>query len=128
MRTHNHLLGHVNGVDGLKTGWWPAAGYSMAITAKRGGRRVIVVTLGSAKRLARDKAATELLARGFANLPPLPPPPPVVTNAVAASNAPAVKAPAAPVPTAHWPIWLIVAIGGLAIGMGIRMLLRRRME
>ena len=132
MRTHNHLLlEHVDGVDGLKTGWWPAAGYSMAITARRAGRRVIVVTLGSAKRLARDKAATELLARGFANLPPLPPPPAVLTNAAAASNAPAVKAPAAPVSTGQRRNWLIVsiaAIGVLALVVVVRMLLRRRLE
>lgn len=101
MRSHNHLLGHVDGVDGLKTGWWPAAGFSTAITAKRTGRRVIVVILGSAKRLARDKAATELLTRGFANLPSLPPPSPVATNAVAVSNTLTIKAPAAPVSIDH---------------------------
>ncbi|MEI7436854.1 MAG: D-alanyl-D-alanine carboxypeptidase family protein [bacterium] len=131
MRTHNHLLGNVNGVDGLKTGWWPAAGYSMAITAKRAGRRVIVVTLGSADRLARDKVATELLARGFANLPKLPPVQAVLTNAVAVSNAPTVKAPAAPVATGHrrsWLVVVIVALGILVISMAVRMQLRRRMD
>ncbi len=133
LRTHNHLLGFVDGVDGLKTGWWEEAGYSMAITAKRAGRRVIVVILGSANRLARDKAAKELLARGFASLPPLPPPPPVAaaTNAIAVSNAPASMAPAAPVSAgqrSNWKPMAITVVVVLAIGIAIGMLLRRRTE
>ncbi len=132
LRTHNHLLGFVDGVDGLKTGWWREAGYSMAITAKRAGRRVIVVILGSADRLARDKAAKELLARGFAALPPLPPPlPPVATNAVAVSNAPASTAPPAPVSSGHsgnWKLMAVTVVGVLAIGIAIGLLLRRRTE
>ena len=35
MRTHNHLLGYVDGCDGFKTGWTAQAGYSIAVTASR---------------------------------------------------------------------------------------------
>lgn len=69
MRTHNHLLGHVEGCDGLKTGWIAQAGYSIAVTASRGGQRVIAVVLDSADRKARDAKAAELLAKGFAAIP-----------------------------------------------------------
>ena len=53
---HNHLLGTVPGCDGLKTGWYQKAGYSISVTAQRNGRRVIVVVLGSPERVLRDIA------------------------------------------------------------------------
>jgi D-alanyl-D-alanine carboxypeptidase (penicillin-binding protein 5/6) len=65
MRTHNHLLGEYEGCDGLKTGYFRAAGYSIAATASRGDRRVIAVVLGSVSRETRDAKAKELLAKGF---------------------------------------------------------------
>jgi len=68
MRTHNHLLGHVEGCDGLKTGYFAQAGFSIAVTAARQGRRVIVVVLDSPDLKTRDHKATELVAKGFAAL------------------------------------------------------------
>ena len=65
MRTHNHLLGAVPGCDGLKTGYFTDAGYSIAATAQRDGARVIAVVMGSVDRKVRDAKATELLARGL---------------------------------------------------------------
>ena len=75
---HNHdmLLGAVPGVDGLKTGWFVAGGYSIAATARRDGRRVIAVVAGSRQRLVRDRAAADALELGFARLPPLAAPRP----------------------------------------------------
>jgi len=69
MRTHNHLLESVDGCDGFKTGYFTAAGFSIAATAKRGGRRIIAVVMGSKDRKVRDAQATQLLARGFAMVP-----------------------------------------------------------
>jgi serine-type D-Ala-D-Ala carboxypeptidase (penicillin-binding protein 5/6) len=66
MRTHNHLLGHLDGCDGLKTGYITQAGYSIAVTAARQGRRLIVVVLDSIDRKTRDARAAELVAKGFA--------------------------------------------------------------
>jgi D-alanyl-D-alanine carboxypeptidase len=91
MENHNHLLGVVPGVDGLKTGWFRAAGYSLVATAERSGRRIFVVVAGSDGALGkvRDKAATEQITRAFANLPALPPPPPPKpTNVVVAAVEP----------------------------------------
>jgi D-alanyl-D-alanine carboxypeptidase (penicillin-binding protein 5/6) len=65
MRTHNHLLGAVPGCDGLKTGYFADAGYSIAATAQRDGARAIAVVMGSVDRKVRDAKATELLARGL---------------------------------------------------------------
>ena len=72
MRNHDHLLGEVEGVDGLKTGYFAEAGYSIAITAERKGQRVIAIVLGSADRKVRDAKAAELVAKGFLALPAAP--------------------------------------------------------
>jgi len=72
MRTHNHLLKDVSGCDGLKTGFFQAAGFSIAATAKRNGVRIIALVLGSQNRKVRDKKAVELLEKGFAMVPPRP--------------------------------------------------------
>jgi len=90
MRNHNHLLGQVDGCDGLKTGYFEAAGFSIAATAKRGGNRVIAIVMGSKDRKVRDAKTAELLNKGFALLPPKPEPAKVV-----ATPAPEVQAPAA---------------------------------
>lgn len=101
MDNHNNLLGKVAGVDGLKTGFTNGAGFCIAATAARNGRRVIVVTMGSDTSKTRDLAVTELIERGFAALPALPPAPPLVSGgantAPAASSTPAGK-PAAVAP------------------------------
>lgn len=67
MRTHNPFLKEgVEGCDGFKTGYTATAGWSIVVTAKRNGRRVIVVVLGSDERKMRDAKARELLNRAFA--------------------------------------------------------------
>jgi len=73
MRTHNHLMGRLEGCDGLKTGWIDAAGYSIAVTAARHGQRVIVVVLDSTTLRIRDDKAAELAEKGFAILSSGPP-------------------------------------------------------
>jgi len=92
MDNHNHLLGAVQGVDGLKTGWFRAAGFSIVVTAERNGRRIFVVVAGSegTRGKVRDRVATELVNRAFMMLPPLPPPPPPApaTNVVTATQQP----------------------------------------
>lgn len=103
MTNHNHLLEKVRGVDGLKTGFTNGAGYCLAASAERDGRRIIAIVMGSPASKTRDLKVIELLERGFASQPaPLPA---VRTNAPAAqkpADLPAVKtnsaAPAAPKP------------------------------
>lgn len=86
MRNHNKLLGQVAGVDGFKTGYYQAAGFSIAATAQRGGVRMIAVVMGSKDRKVRDAKTTELLNKGFTIIPPKPElagtqPKPTVTQA-----------------------------------------------
>ncbi len=68
MRAHNHLLGHVAGCDGLKTGYIAASGYSIAVTAARNGQRVIVIVLDSIDLKTRDAKAAALVEKGFVAL------------------------------------------------------------
>ncbi|MDD3642919.1 MAG: D-alanyl-D-alanine carboxypeptidase [Candidatus Krumholzibacteria bacterium] len=65
MRTHNNLLGTFEGCDGLKTGYFRKAGYSIAATATRRGARAIAVVMGSTHWKERDAKARELLSRGL---------------------------------------------------------------
>ncbi|MBY0565570.1 MAG: D-alanyl-D-alanine carboxypeptidase [Hyphomonadaceae bacterium] len=62
-RNHNRLLGQVEGVDGIKTGYTRASGFNLATMAERNGRRVIVVVLGGESAAARD-AQVEYLVEG----------------------------------------------------------------
>lgn len=62
---HNHLLGKVPGVDGIKTGFIYASGFNLSASATRSGQRVIAVVLGGKTRLSRDKRVAELIEYGF---------------------------------------------------------------
>jgi D-alanyl-D-alanine carboxypeptidase (penicillin-binding protein 5/6) len=92
MNNHNHLLGKVAGLDGLKTGFTNGAGYCLSATAERHGRRVIVVTMGGGDSKSRDFKVAELIERGFASLPPKVAQTVSTTAASAISAAPTVKA------------------------------------
>ncbi len=62
---HNHLLTTLPGVDGIKTGYTQAAGFTLAASAAHDGTRLIAVVLGGPTRLARDGNVTNLLNTGF---------------------------------------------------------------
>jgi D-alanyl-D-alanine carboxypeptidase len=64
-RNHNHLLGNVEGVDGIKTGYTRASGFNLASSAERNGRRVIVVVMGGESASARDSQVAYLIEGAF---------------------------------------------------------------
>ncbi len=61
----NKLIKTYMGADGLKTGMTDNAGYSMAVTAKRDGMRLLAVVLGEKEGKVRNKETAELLDYGF---------------------------------------------------------------
>ncbi|MFP5223782.1 MAG: serine hydrolase [Acidobacteriota bacterium] len=61
----NSLLGKVEGVDGLKTGFVCASGFNIVVTAKRGDTRLVAVVLGAKNRRIREREATRLVEEGF---------------------------------------------------------------
>ena len=96
MRTHNHLLQNFEGCDGFKTGYYGAAGFSIAATAQKKHARAIAVVLGSAGRKVRDENARILLSKGLMEiLRKQPAPPPPAAKVVPASAAEPAKADAA---------------------------------
>ena len=62
---HNQLLKRTEGVDGLKTGFTNAAGFNLAASASRNGRRLITVVMGGSSTAARDENVEDLLNGGF---------------------------------------------------------------
>lgn len=62
---HNKLLETVPGVDGIKTGFTNAAGFTLAASAAHDGVRLIAVVLGGPNRMQRDGNVTDLLQTGF---------------------------------------------------------------
>ncbi len=68
MQSHNPLLWTFVGCDGLKTGYYRDAGFSMCVTAVRKGERVIAVVMGSLDKKVRNAKAAELLSKGFLDI------------------------------------------------------------
>ncbi len=62
MRNHNHLLGAVDGVDGIKTGYTRASGFNLVTSVHRDGRYVVAVVLGGRSAFERDAHMRELIA------------------------------------------------------------------
>ena len=65
LANHNHLLGRMPGVDGLKTGFTNASGFNLAVSAVRDNRRLIAVVMGGPTTAQRDQNAEDLLLTGF---------------------------------------------------------------
>jgi D-alanyl-D-alanine carboxypeptidase len=58
---HNRLLGRVEGVDGIKTGYTNASGFNLVTSMKRSGRHVVGVVLGGRSASSRDAKMRELI-------------------------------------------------------------------
>ena len=58
---HNRLLGRIDGVDGIKTGFTTASGFNLLTSARVGGRHVVGVVLGGRSGASRDKIMADLI-------------------------------------------------------------------
>lgn len=63
----NTLIGIAPEVDGLKTGYAPAAGYCLAATASFKKNRLVAVVLGEPDRSLRNTEALEILRWGYSS-------------------------------------------------------------
>jgi len=63
----NHLIGHYDGCDGLKTGFTMEAGFNLTATAQRGDMRLVSVILGAPSNQQRFTQTQKLLDMGFNN-------------------------------------------------------------
>jgi D-alanyl-D-alanine carboxypeptidase len=57
----NRLLGKVDGVDGLKTGFTPVAGWNLVASRKIAGQHIIGVVMGETNSARRDVIMTHIL-------------------------------------------------------------------
>lgn len=60
-RNHNRLLGRVDGVDGIKTGYTRASGFNLLTSAKSGNRHLMAVVLGGRSGRIRDAQMASLV-------------------------------------------------------------------
>ncbi len=58
---HNHLLGRIDGVDGIKTGYTRASGFNLLTSVHRDGRSLIAVVMGGHTAAARDRVMENLI-------------------------------------------------------------------
>src|SRR2546423_3981428 len=59
---HNHLLGRVEGVDGIKTGYVSASGFNLVTSVHRGNRYLVAVVMGGSSAGSRDARMRELIS------------------------------------------------------------------
>ena len=61
MRNHNHLLGRVEGMDGIKTGYTRASGFNLLTSVRRDGHWIVGVVLGGTSGPSRDHIMAGLI-------------------------------------------------------------------
>src|SRR5262245_14124380 len=59
---HNHLLGKVEGVDGIKTGYINASGFNLVTSVHRGNRYLVAVVMGGSSGGSRDAKMRDLIS------------------------------------------------------------------
>ena len=65
IRNHNRLLGSVEGIDGIKTGYTRASGFNLVSSIRRGNRHLVGVVLGGRSGGSRDAIMRNLLAENM---------------------------------------------------------------
>ena len=61
IRNHNHLLGAVDGLDGIKTGYIHDSGFNIVTSVRRANHHVVAVVFGGRTAEARDARARSLI-------------------------------------------------------------------
>ena len=61
IRNHNHLLGRIEGMDGIKTGYTRDSGFNLLSSVKRDGHRIVSVVLGGKSGRSRDQIMADLI-------------------------------------------------------------------
>ena len=76
IRNHNHLLGSVEGVDGIKTGYIRSSGFNLVTSMRRDNRHLVGVVMGGRSGGSRDADHAQSPRRKSARRPrpraPLP--------------------------------------------------------
>ncbi|MEZ5781581.1 MAG: SPOR domain-containing protein [Rhizobiaceae bacterium] len=62
---HNKLLGRVEGVDGIKTGYTRASGFNLVSSVTDGRRKIVAVVMGGSSGASRDREMADLIKKYF---------------------------------------------------------------
>ena len=65
IRNHNRLLGKLDGVDGIKTGFINASGFNLVTSAGRGSKRIVGVVMGGTSGNARNRYMAAMVNGAF---------------------------------------------------------------
>jgi len=105
LRNHNHLLGTIDGVDGMKTGYIHESGFNIIVSVHRNGHHLVAVVFGGRTASARDARVISLINNNINVASTKHTAPPMVegwqnqvAQAAAAKEKVAVAAPSVPVP------------------------------
>ncbi|MBZ9601772.1 SPOR domain-containing protein [Phyllobacterium chamaecytisi] len=60
---HNRLLGKIQGVDGIKTGYTRASGFNLVSSVSTDGKKLVAVVMGGSSTPARDAQMAGLIAK-----------------------------------------------------------------
>ncbi|RFC62393.1 D-alanyl-D-alanine carboxypeptidase [Fulvimarina endophytica] len=60
---HNRVLGRMDGVDGIKTGYINASGFNLVTSIKKDGKSLVAVVMGGRSGRSRDDHMVDLLKR-----------------------------------------------------------------
>jgi D-alanyl-D-alanine carboxypeptidase len=66
--THDNLIGHYDGADGIKTGYTQASGFNLVSSITRNGTHIIGVVMGGRTAHMRDREMIRLLDNTFAQI------------------------------------------------------------
>src|SRR5690242_132157 len=61
IRNHNHLLGTIDGVDGIKTGYIHDSGFNIVTSVRRANHHLVAVVFGGRSAPARDARVRSLI-------------------------------------------------------------------
>lgn len=60
-RNHNRLLGRVEGMDGIKTGYTRMSGFNLLTSVRTDNRHIVAVVLGGRSAASRDRQMADLI-------------------------------------------------------------------
>ena len=66
INSHNRLVGKIQGVDGIKTGYINASGFNLVSSLLRDDKKIVGVVMGGTSGAARDKHMADLLTKYLA--------------------------------------------------------------
>jgi D-alanyl-D-alanine carboxypeptidase len=105
IRGHNHLLGSVEGVDGIKTGFTRASGFNLLTSVHRDGHFLVAVVMGGHSSFERDAHMRDLIGEHMKEAAVRRTAPMIAESGesqqVAFNRAPMVSAPVVTAPVAH---------------------------